>query len=396
MAHRFETGDVDVRRAAVVGREDDERVGRCAALLQRREDATHDGVRLHHEIRVEIEAALVFPFRVHRKGRVGRGEREVEEKGFGPRGGIGDEGGGAVAQRGQTGFELPVLEGGTGHAGLIFYEAAGGEKLGGDAERAVIFDETKRRPVGNVGAEVGVEAARGRPARDRLGEYFAPRGQMCGAGGNGSDARRGLVVFARWAGNLEELALFGRDGPIPAEMPLTNHRRAVAVLFCKGADRHPIRRDQRLAKHADNPALQFRAPVIAPGEQRVAGRRAHPGRRMSVGEAHALRREPVDVRRGNFPALRVVALDIAVTEVVGEDDEDVGLGGVRCGGGGGGGGGGCGGGEGEKEGKSEGEKGAEERRGETVHGLAGALVFRRSMGTSLAWRGPGVLRPSAT
>ena len=56
---------------------------------------------------------------------------------------------------------------------------------------------------------------------------------------------------------------------------------------------------------------------------------------MSVGEAHALRREPVDVRRGNFPALRVVALDIAVTEVVGEDDEDVGLGGVRRGGSGG-------------------------------------------------------------
>ena len=56
---------------------------------------------------------------------------------------------------------------------------------------------------------------------------------------------------------------------------------------------------------------------------------------MSVGEPHALRREPIDMRRGNFPALRVVALHIAVTEVVGEDDEDVGLGGVRCGGGGG-------------------------------------------------------------
>ena len=123
MAHRFETGDVDVRRAAVVGREDDERVGRCAALLQRREDATHDGVRLHHEIRVEIEAALVFPFRVHRKGRVGRGEREVEEKGFGPRGGIGDEGGGAVAQRGQNAFECPVLERGAGNTGLVFYQA---------------------------------------------------------------------------------------------------------------------------------------------------------------------------------------------------------------------------------------------------------------------------------
>ena len=46
---------------------------------------------------------------------------------------------------------------------------------------------------------------------------------------------------------------------------------------------------------------------------------------MPVGETHALRRKPVDVRRGNFAALRVVALDVAVAEVVGEDDEDVGL-----------------------------------------------------------------------
>ena len=46
---------------------------------------------------------------------------------------------------------------------------------------------------------------------------------------------------------------------------------------------------------------------------------------MPIREAHALRRELVDVRRGNLAALGVVALHIAVAEIVGEDDEDVGL-----------------------------------------------------------------------
>ena len=45
---------------------------------------------------------------------------------------------------------------------------------------------------------------------------------------------------------------------------------------------------------------------------------------MRVGEPHALAREPVDVRRFDFR--RAVATDIPVAEVVGEDDDDVGLG----------------------------------------------------------------------
>ena len=46
---------------------------------------------------------------------------------------------------------------------------------------------------------------------------------------------------------------------------------------------------------------------------------------MTICETHALRREPVYVRRGYLPSLRVVALDIAVAEIIGEDDEDVGF-----------------------------------------------------------------------
>jgi hypothetical protein len=46
---------------------------------------------------------------------------------------------------------------------------------------------------------------------------------------------------------------------------------------------------------------------------------------VPIREAHTLRRELVDIRRGDLAALGVIALHIAVTEVVSEDDEDVGF-----------------------------------------------------------------------
>ena len=45
MAHHFETGDVDVRRTAVVGREDDERVGGEAVFIEGGEDFFPVGLR---------------------------------------------------------------------------------------------------------------------------------------------------------------------------------------------------------------------------------------------------------------------------------------------------------------------------------------------------------------
>ena len=44
---------------------------------------------------------------------------------------------------------------------------------------------------------------------------------------------------------------------------------------------------------------------------------------MSVGEAHPLRGEFIEVGGGDLAARRVVALHVAVTEVVGENHEDV-------------------------------------------------------------------------
>jgi hypothetical protein len=46
---------------------------------------------------------------------------------------------------------------------------------------------------------------------------------------------------------------------------------------------------------------------------------------MSIRETHSACSKVVNVGGGNFAALGVVALDIAVAKVVGEDDDDVGL-----------------------------------------------------------------------
>ena len=46
---------------------------------------------------------------------------------------------------------------------------------------------------------------------------------------------------------------------------------------------------------------------------------------MSIRETHSARGEAVDVGGGNFAALGIVAADVAVAEVVGEDDDDVGF-----------------------------------------------------------------------
>jgi len=45
---------------------------------------------------------------------------------------------------------------------------------------------------------------------------------------------------------------------------------------------------------------------------------------MAVREPHSLRREPVDLRRGNLAAIGIVALHVAVTEIVGKNNDDVG------------------------------------------------------------------------
>ena len=188
------------------------------------------------------------------------------------------------------------------------------QELARDADRLVVFEETVRRPVRHVRAEVLVEPARGRSARDRLAEDLAPRGQV-------RLAQRRLIILS--LGDLEQGTLLPGNRPIPAEMPLADTGGAVAVLFRQAGDRQPVGRDQRLAEHAHNAGLQPRPPVITAGQHRVPRGRADARGRMGICEPHALGGQAVQVRRGNLAALRVVAVHIAEPEIVREDHHDV-------------------------------------------------------------------------
>ena len=65
------------------------------------------------------------------------------------------------------------------------------------------------------------------------------------------------------------------------------------------------------------------AERIFAGQERVARRRADRGHRVRVGEAQPLRGEPVHVGRLDFG--RAVATEVAVADVIGQDEHDVGL-----------------------------------------------------------------------
>ena len=43
---------------------------------------------------------------------------------------------------------------------------------------------------------------------------------------------------------------------------------------------------------------------------------------MRIGKPRAFPRKPVEVRRGNF-RVRVVATEVAIAEIIGEDDDDI-------------------------------------------------------------------------
>ena len=298
---------------AVVAGEEYQRVLGRSAGFERGEHLADGRVRLHDQVRGGVvEAALAFPFRVHRQGRVRRGQRKVEEKGFGLAGCIIDESAGAFGQRRQDGLEFPIGQRRSGRAGQVVAEELGGQGHAGGADRAIVLDEAIGRPVRHVGPEVGVEAAGRRPAGDRLGEDLAP-GLAMGVG------RRlvGLLVIT------EERAVAFGDRPVPAEVPFADRRGTVAVLLRKTGHGESVRSDEWFAEDAHDAGLQAGTPVVASGEERVARRRADAGGGVSVGEAHPFGGEFVQMRRRDLATGRVVGADVAVTEVVGEDHEDV-------------------------------------------------------------------------
>ena len=95
-------------------------------------------------------------------------------------------------------------------------------------------------------------------------------------------------------------------------------------------NRQGIRRFCRAARskmeaHTENQnrddSLRRHQSFLTPA--RRARRRANRLRDMEAGEPRPLAREPVDVRRPDV--LRAIATKIAVTEVISEDEDDVGM-----------------------------------------------------------------------
>ena len=141
--------------------------------------------------------------------------------------------------------------------------------------------------------------------------------------------RRGVVDEADILEGPAEVALVvghrsALQRPLHPEVPFADASGVIALRLEKTRERHATFRDQGQRKAPENTALELCAPVVASGQERVTRRRADSRGSVPVGEAHPLGGEPVEVRRRDL-GVRVVAAHVTIAEVVGEDDDDVGL-----------------------------------------------------------------------
>ena len=270
----------DIRRfsgATVVGAENDQRVLALAVFLKGREDLSDRIVVLHHEIGIGIDAAFSLPFPGRNDGCVGRSVGQVEEK------------------------RRVLVAGALVEVGHRFFREAGQH-----IDRVVMLDhrvvfDHALHVSGMVKPVVVVESSAGRA----VGDF----------GANGSEALRNpaFIKFrsSYWIG-VEEV-----------QMPLAQDGRVVALGFHETGHRGPVRRDQAGGESLDDSALKGRAPRVAPGHDTIAGRRAHRRGGVGVGKDHPGFRQGIQMRRGDFAALGIEALYIAVAKVVAEENDDV-------------------------------------------------------------------------
>ena len=202
----------------------------------------------------------------------------------------------------------------------------------GVGEIGALVDGLTGAEEGIVGVIVGLVAAhvrgpdeaavgRGPPAGAAVGESAAAQ--------PGGDARPRVgnvsVALVEEAEKFVEAATLWVEFGGAAEVPLADERGGVAGgaevigdgFFADGqtdAGRGVFRTD----------GIKFKTEtgLVATGEQRGAGGGAERGGDVTVGEAHAAGREGIEVRCGDFFA--AVATEFAVTEIVGDDKDDVG------------------------------------------------------------------------
>ena len=166
----------------------------------------------------------------------------------------------------------------------------------------IVLDEAIWRVVWNDGSKVVIKAACDRSIGDGLGEvHIAQR-----------------VVHASKSG----FAIGGGVGL--TEVPFADAGGRVTVLLEQFSNREPIRRDERFVPRSEHIALESCAPRVTTREKRISSGGAHRRRGMRILEPHALTSETVEVGGGDLRVL-VVASKVAVTQIIGENEDDIGL-----------------------------------------------------------------------
>ncbi len=133
----------------------------------------------------------------------------------------------------------------------------------------------------------------------------------------------GLLVHVIGIGESEEKVetlTVGAEGLGVAQVPLSNRSAGVARGREHLGDSDLVGIESRLfgrEEHIRNPGPDG----ISSGQDRRAGRTAEGGCGVEIGEADSLGSHPVETRRADL--LRAVATQIAVTEVVGENYDEV-------------------------------------------------------------------------
>ena len=107
-----------------------------------------------------------------------------------------------------------------------------------------------------------------------------------------------------------------------AEVPFADHCRFVAGFFEQARQRLRPRLDYRRAIGRRDAGARLAKGVLA-REERKASRRARGGRAITAGKPNAALGQFVDMRRLQILRLRAVTAQIAITQIIGHDNDDV-------------------------------------------------------------------------
>lgn len=108
------------------------------------------------------------------------------------------------------------------------------------------------------------------------------------------------------------------------DVPLANAGGGVIFLMQHFRQGQALGSNQRrTARAGEDRAAARNAKAHLSGHQAVARGCADRAGRVGIGEAHTFTRELIDVRRGDF-RFGMVARNITVAQVIGENEEDIG------------------------------------------------------------------------